>query len=429
VLAQTPRAAAAQALFRRERGEGYVESLLDEAIDQARLAPADRALCLELGMGCVRWQGTLDWLIGRRTEGREQKAQIRVLLRLGLYQLLWLDRIPAHAAVHESVELTRQLGCGPQAGFVNALLRGYARETASTRQLLKTLRSSQPVVGWSHPAWLVDRWMARHGREDTLRLLEWNNLPGETFARVNTLKMDAGRLLERWRHENVDYDFVRRDWLPDNTVFRLRSHPPLTKLGSLREGGFYVQDPSTLLAPLLLDPQPGEIVLDLCAAPGGKTTFMAQLMKNEGHIVASDPSEKRLARLRENCTRLGATCVHPIVLASGPNPQFDRILIDAPCSNTGVMRRRVDLRWRIQPGEIRRLATAQLDLLGKAASLVKPGGCLVYSTCSLEPEENGELIRTFIAKFGNFELEDEQEVSPFRDQVDGAYAASLKRIA
>jgi len=414
----------------RERGAGFIEDLLDQAISEARLIPPDRALCRELGLGCVRWQGALDWLIGKRTAGREQKPQIRVLLRLGLYQLLWLDRIPPHAAVHESVELARQLGCGPQSGFVNALLRGYAREIDPTRVLLAELKSSQPAVGWSHPAWLVDRWRADHGNKESQALLEWNNTPADLFARINTLRIDPGRLLERWRNENVDYEFVSRDWLPDNTMFRLRSHPPLTKLNSFRDGGFYMQDPSTLLAPLLLDPQPGEVVLDLCAAPGGKTTLMAQLMNNEGRIVACDSSEKRLQRLNENCARLGVSCVEATpasTLRSQPSTQFDRVLVDAPCSNTGVMRRRVDLRWRITPEEIQRLIRAQLDLLANAAGLVKPGGSVVYSTCSLEPMENAGLVQEFLSRHSNFKLEDEQTVNPFRDKVDGAYAACMKR--
>jgi 16S rRNA (cytosine967-C5)-methyltransferase len=256
------------------------------------------------------------------------------------------------------------------------------------------------------------------------------------FGRVNTLRTDPGKLLERWRNEGVEYDFLRRDWLPDNLVFRLRSHPPLPKCGSFREGGFYVQDPSTLLAPVLLDPQPGETVLDWCAAPGGKTTFMAQMMNNEGRIVACDPAEKRLGQLRENCARLGITCVEPMVSAPGStlpaavrSLQFDRVLVDAPCSNTGVMRRRVDLRYRIRPEEISRLSTTQLEVLRLAARAVRPGGCLVYSTCSLEPEENGEAVKRFLEEIGSFELEDEQSLVPPRDGVDGAFAAVLKRTS
>jgi 16S rRNA (cytosine967-C5)-methyltransferase len=424
--ADTPRAVAARVLLERERGNEYTESLLDAALDKAVLSAPDRALCQELVLGCVRWQGALDHLIAARTQGREQMAGPRVLLRTALYQMLWLDRIPPHAAVHETVELAKQLGHLAQSGFINAVLRGYARDLKPTRERLHELRSTQPALGWSHPTWLVDRWRPRLGEDATLKLLEWNNTPAGTFARHNSLRMDAGKLLERWRYDNVEYEFVNRPWLPENLVFRLGSHPPLSRLRTFQAGGFYVQDPSTLLAPLLLDPQPGETVLDLCAAPGGKTTFMAQMMKNEGRIVACDPSQKRLLLVIENCERLGVTCVEP---KSQPPPTtlFDRVLVDAPCSNTGVMRRRVDLRWRLRPEEIERLVTTQLQLLRQAGQLVKPSGCVVYSTCSLESEENGDLVRRFLAEAGGFELEDEQQVTPFADGVDGAYAASLKR--
>lgn len=437
MLDPTPRSAAALALIQRERGMGFIENLLEDSIQQARLDPVDRALCRELGLGCVRWQATLDWLISRRTAGRRQKTEIQVLLRMGLYQLLWLERIPPHAAVHESVELARQLGHGPQSGFLNALLRGYGRELDATRAELAGLRASDPALACSHPRWLVDRWIDALGQEQALALMDWNNTPASVFARVNTLKADPGKILQRWREEGVAYEFVTRSWLPDNLVFRLTSHPPLPKLGSFRDGWFYLQDPSTLVAPLLLDPQPGERVLDYCAAPGGKATLCAQLMRNEGRIVACDPSRKRLERVKENCTRLGATCVEAVEAsavhrarsgASALPAVYDRVLVDAPCSNTGVMRRRIDLRWRIQLAEIERLTATQLEALGQASGSVRPQGCLVYSTCSLEPEENGGVVRAFLDAHKDFELEDEVVLTPWSDQVDGAYAASLKRV-
>ena len=275
--------------------------------------------------------------------------------------------------------------------------------------------------------------------------MEWNNTPPKTFARVNTLKTDAGKLLETWRAENVEYDFVRREFLGsadlpvgldtlqhvptdfENLVFELKSHPPLTSLASFRDGWFYVQDPSTLPAVGKLGPQPGETVLDFCAAPGGKTTFIAQLMNNQGRIIAQDVSEERLRLIRENCERLGVNCVElTLPAALDPRPStFDRVIVDAPCSNTGVMRRRVDLRWRIQPAEIERLRSEQLDLLKQAAPQVKPGGTLVYSTCSLEPEENGEVVKRFLNDHAGFKLESERELLPFADKVDGAYVARL----
>ena len=445
-------------LQQRRAGGKFIEDLLETALYDAQLSPADRGLCQEIVYGIVRWQATLDWLIARKTDGREQKPALQNLLRLGLYQIFWLDRIPDHAAVHETVELAKQNCFGAQAGFINAVLRGYLRETDATRQLLGEFKTTQPALGWSHPEWLVARWQKRWGAERTAQLLEWNNTPPKTFARVNTLKFrrgelrepqtaetklgaritrpsefkDAGDLLTRWRDENVEYDFVRRDWLEENLVFELKSHPPLSALASFRDGWFYVQDPGTLLAVYTLGPQPGETILDFCAAPGGKTTFMAQLMNDRGRIVAQDVSDARLKLIQENYVRLGVTCaetVLPSTLNPQPSTTFDRVLVDAPCSNTGVMRRRVDLRWRIQPKEIERLHGVQLDLLKQAATRLKPGGVLVYSTCSLEPEENQEVVKQFLNDNAGFKLESERELLSFADGVDGAYVAKIKRAS
>jgi len=443
VRIQKPREIALRVLRRHTAGKQFVENLLDAHLADAPLAPKDRALCQELVCGIVRWRATLDWLIARKTTGRTQKAALQILLRLGLYQLFWLDRVPEHAAVNETVELAKRSGFGPQAGFINALLRGYLRERDVTERLLAELKTTQPHLGHSHPEWLVARWQRRWGAEKTAQLMEWNNTPPPTFARVNTLKAEPGKLLAQWRDENVEYDFFRRDWCEENLIFELKSHPPLAKLPSLRQGLFYIQDPSTLLAVRELEPQPGEAVLDLCAAPGGKTTYIAQLMNNEGRVIAQDVSEERLALVRQNCVRLGVTCVETKLLpgasqrAAGILPaegssasgtlaaRFDRVLIDVPCSNTGVMRRRVDLRWRICPEEIERLRYIQLDLLRQAASRVKRGGVLVYSTCSLEPEENGEVVKQFLSEHADFKLERERELLPFADGVDGAYVARL----
>ncbi len=417
-------------LSQRLTSREYTENLLDIALATARLSPADRGLCHELVCGVVRWQATLDRLIARKTDpARELRPALRNFLRLGLYQIFWLDRIPPHAAVHETVEQTKRAGYHSQAGLINAVLRSYLRETDEIKKILADMKVSQPALGWSHPEWLVDKWLARFGDEKTRRLLEWDNTPPKTFARVNTLKTTAGKLVERWREENVDYDFTTRDWTGENLAFELKAHPPLNSLGSLRDGWFYLQDPSTLLAPSLLGAQPGETVWDMCAAPGGKTTFIAQQMNNEGKIVASDLDPNRLRLVKDNCARLGVTsaeAVVPSAITPRPSTAFDRILIDAPCSNTGVMRRRVDLRWRIQAAEIERLRATQLGLLHEAAPRLKPGGILVYSTCSLEPEENSEVVKQFLAGHASFTLETERQLLPFADAVDGAYVARLK---
>ncbi len=477
---QNPRQIAARVLSQRATSSEFTENLLDIALATARLSPADRGLCHELVCGVVRWQATLDRLIARKTDpSRELRPALRNLLRLGLYQIFWLDRIPPHAAVHETVEQAKRAGYHSQAGLINAVLRAYLRETDEIRKILADMKISQPALGWSHPEWLVEKWRARFGDEKTRALLEWNNTPPKTFARINTLKTDAAKLVERWREENVEYDFVTRDWTGENLAFELKAHPPINSLGSFRDGWFYIQDPSTLLAPVLLGAKSGETILDACAAPGGKTTFIAQQMDDEGKIVACDLDPTRLRLVKDNCARLGVTCVetqvsglfrpHPAPLpqereqrltdagsasATIANPAqtfaktlqpspplpggegrgeggqqhilFDRILIDAPCSNTGVLRRRVDLRWRITLEEISRLRKTQLDLLNQAAKQLKPGGVIVYSTCSLEPEENSAVVKEFLAANTSFTLETERQLLPFVDGVDGAYVARLK---
>jgi 16S rRNA C967 or C1407 C5-methylase (RsmB/RsmF family) len=530
---QKPRQIAAQILQRRSGGRDFVEDLLETALARTHLSTPDRGLCQELVYGVVRWQAALDWLIARKTQGRTQKPMLQTLLRLGLYQIFWLDRIPNHAAVHETVEEAKQSGFGPQSGFVNAVLRGYLREFDATKAALVELKTTQPHIGCSHPEWLVTRWQKRWGAEKAAQLMDWNNAPPKTFARINDLKFgpaqdqpeagrarhsvrgaqgtsdshhqahasspnagttspspprsgglellgkqrkesaegggpkgaeragaseplgrgevafrahgdikipkDPGDLLTLWRNENVDYDFVRRDWLEENLVFELKSHSPLAKLASFQQGLFYIQDPSTLLAVRELNPQPGETILDLCAAPGGKLTYIAQRMRNTGKIIAHDTFPERLKLIEENCARLGVTIAQAVLLstlepvarrseAKAARPSvFDRVLVDAPCSNSGVMRRRVDLRWRIRPEEIDRLRTTQLELLCQAAALLKPGGTLVYSTCSLEPEENESVIREFLARELWFRLENQRDLIPFADGTDGAYVARLTK--
>ncbi|HEY1663906.1 MAG TPA: 16S rRNA (cytosine(967)-C(5))-methyltransferase RsmB [Verrucomicrobiae bacterium] len=426
---QNPRQIAVQILNRRAH-DLFVETLLERELANTRLSAPDRGLCQEIVYGSVRWQATLDWLIQRKSNRPGQKTGLQNLLRLGLYQIFWLDRIPAHAAVHETVEVAKHLGFGPQAGFVNAILRNYLREFDETKKILAALKTSDPALGFSHPKWLVEKWRGNFGEEKTRQLLEWNNLPPKIYARVNSLKMDAGKLLETWREEGVEYDFVRRDWLDENLVFELKAHPSLASLKSFMDGWFYVQDPGTLLAPLVLAPKAGEVILDLCAAPGGKTTFLAQLSRNECKIFASDVFEDRLQLIGENCRRLGVTCAEMIQNSKlkSQAAKFDKILIDAPCSNSGVMRRRVDLRWRISTEEISRLRQEQLKLLAFAATRLNPGGTLVYSTCSLEPEENSEVMKEFLGSHNDFKLALQKELLPFADTVDGAFVARLEKL-
>lgn len=409
--------------------------MFEEVLTGSGLKPVDRSLAQEIAYGCVRWQATLDHFMDKLTKGRPQLPPMRVLLRMGIYQSLMLDRVPDYALVNEAVNLARQIGLEQHTGFVNAVLRSCVKDHDALFKEWETLKQTQPALGWSHPKWLVQHWEKRLPREELLALLEWNNQPPPVFARLNPLRTLPESTIESWRADGIGYDFRKYDWVPENLVFELKSVPHLAKLASFQKGSFYVQDPSTLLAVKALDPQPGERILDLCAAPGGKTTYIAQVIDDDGEIFASDPDPKRLQLLVENCKRMHITSVSPFTAGELDNYRrnggelFDRVLVDAPCSNTGVIRRRVDLRWRLRPEEFARLRKTQLELLHRATSLLKPGGVLVYSTCSLEPEENEQLVTAFLEDYPLFERACERTLFPPRDQVDGAYVARLKRKA
>lgn len=416
--------------MKRSEGSAFTEDLLEKELSGQPLSSSDRGLCQELVYGVVRREATLDWLIDRKTRGRSQRTALRIVLELGLYQMFWLDRIPSHAAVNESVEIAKRMGLVAQSGFVNAVLRGYDRERDETLALLANIKADEPALGHSHPEWLWERWQKRLGPLNAAKLMEWNNSPASTFARVNTLRTDARGLRERWQQEGVTFKEFSSDWTGPDLVFELERHPPLGTLKSFVDGLFYIQDPSTLLAVRALDPKPGDQILDLCAAPGGKTTFIAQCLQNQGSVVAEDNEPERLKLVAENCSRMGITCVTTQPSLGGHTPEgkpvlFKSILVDAPCSNTGVMRRRVDLRWRISEEEISRLRHTQLGLLEQAARRLQTGGTLVYSTCSLEPVENEEVIKAFLAAHPDFTLVQERELLPFREGVDGAYVAKL----
>ena len=425
-----PRQIAIDTLLRSQRKRSATERLLGEALRETNLSTSDANLARELVSGCVRWRRLLDWLIERATESRKQKPTVREILRLGLYQIFFLNRIPDHAIANESVHLAKCNKCLGQAGFINAIIRRFLREKETISRDISTLQEDRPALGQSHPDWLFENWKQRWGREKTIRLLEWNNQPAPTYARLNRLKADPEILANHWKNEQVEATPFDYDWAPANTVYRLRKHPPIESLPSFRDGLFYVQDPSTLLSVDLLDIKPGQAVLDLCAAPGGKTGLIAEQMKNQGQLTATDNSENRLGLLKENCERLGVTCVTlgqaESVLAEA-TPRFDRVLIDAPCSNTGVMRRRLDLRWRLTPEETRYLTGTQYRLLEQVSELVRPGGKVAYSTCSIEPEENELLVKQFLEVNPEWRLDTERTLNPTEDHTDGAYTARLTK--
>ena len=404
-------ALAALQLWRKEKR--FADSIISGLLAKAELPPSDRAFALELFYGSLRNLTLLDFWIGCLRASRVQ-SDLRDILRLGLYQLFFLKTAP-HAAVHETVDLAPK----KQRSLINAMLR-----TATRRQseLLASANAQPLFVRTSHPQFLIERWQQQLGPEQAEALCKWNNLPAPVYGRINRPKIDRHKFLRLYptsRPLTRSSDFVEFDTLPT---------------GAVRRGHCYIQDPSTVIACQLLGPKPGEKVLDACAAPGGKTGYVAELMQNLGTIMACDRDPERLEILKENMTRLGARIVqifrhdwtHGDVPADiATLAPFDRILVDVPCSNTGVMRRRADLRWRLRQADFARMQQLQIEIVRALIPLLKSNGVLVYSTCSLEPEENEKIARQILTEMPILRLETETFSLPFRDGFDGAFAAKI----
>jgi len=401
-------------LGRWKKSRQLADELLELSLKQSSLTDSDRAFATELFYGCLRHKLALEFLLSQLAK-KPPRPLVADILKLGLYQIVFLST-PAHAAVNETVALAKKHSSPIETKFVNAILR-----KAAAIDLVAALKKAEPWVRFSHPRWVWERWCQERGASDTFALCEWNNQPPSIYLRLNTLKTFA---------PPPDISVKPTD---HPLCWRIEESTGLFQTRSWFNGEFYIQDPSTLIAVDELDPQPGESVLDMCAAPGGKTTYIAQKMQNRGRIIAADSSNSRLSLVGDNCRRLGATIVATLACEGLRldrclrGERFDRVLVDAPCSNTGVMRRRPDLRWRLEAREIARLARLQLSLLEKAADLLKPDGVLVYSTCSLEPEENEGAVEGFSNSHKAFRLEMTHSTFPPRDGIDGAFVARFRK--
>lgn len=422
-----------------EQDPRFCEEILDDLlINCPDLSDRDRRLAQELTLGVLRWESALDYLIHLLTRSRPQKAKIKKIMALGLYQIFFLTRIPPHAAVSETVQLTRFAGAKQASGFVNAMMRQALRRKDEFETALEKLKKVDPAAAFSHPDWLVDRWLQRLGPKTTIKLLEWNNTPPSVYARLRPgweqvedpdIAESLLEPVESTLSSSDNNNASPLDWIQPGEMVRMKSGSAWRQSNLFLQGFLYLQDPSTLLAPGLLDPQSGETVLDTCSAPGGKSAVLWDRMQGQGTLVVEDLPGPRMERLLDNQTRLGLL-KHWITQSADPDPsksgledvrQYDRVLIDAPCSNTGVLRRRIDLRKRIQPESMKRIEELQRGLLTRSASRVRPGGFLAYSTCSIEPEENQGMRDWFEQRFPEFNRIKDRQLSPVTDGVDGAY--------
>ncbi|MCH2184351.1 16S rRNA (cytosine(967)-C(5))-methyltransferase RsmB [Myxococcota bacterium] len=453
---------AVRVLNRVDRVRSYADLALHHALAQSSLSAADRGLATELVYGTLRWRGRLDYALERALERplNEIEPLVLTILRVGAYQLMFSDRIPDSAAVDESVRCARAVGADRATGLVNAVLRRTARE----RGALEWPELSQDPMGHlvhalSLPPWLAERWLSDYGAEDAAALAEASNKPPPLTVRTNPFHGDRNRLAE-----------ALRTLFPETRPCRYASRGLVLGHGGdpgrdprFRNGEYSVQDEASQLVSELLDVHPGQSVLDVCAAPGSKTTALAEnLGSDTGHVLALDRHTNRLALVARAARRLGLVGIHtlvrdatrpltdlPVPASSEPHDDsrpmaFDRVLVDAPCSGLGAIRRNPDARWRIRPEDPQRLAGVQNKLLDRAAEVTAPGGRLVYSVCTVLREENEEVVDLFLRRNPAFqrdpsrpsiahvdELLDavgDMRCYPHRHGTDGFYAARLLRI-
>jgi 16S rRNA (cytosine967-C5)-methyltransferase len=437
-----PRSIAAKILTRVDRTDSYLDKLLDIELRSSDLNDLDKSLLNELANGVLRHQAKLDWVLRGFYRGDYGKIipQIRNTLRVALYQILFLDKIPHHAAVNEAVEYIKRLRGEKSADMVNAVLRNIIRNLDGIRYPTKEDNPIQYLtVNYSHPSWMVKRWVEMFGFYETEALLQANNRRPATTLRINPLKIVREQFLSLFQDLSVIA-------IPSKYVIgflKVEGLAGVSNLESFKKGFFSIQDESAGLACVLLAPQPNERVIDLCAAPGGKTTFMAEMMNNTGEIVAVDKYVGKLDLIQSSCNRLGIHNVRTLVgdAANVDLDPADKVLLDAPCSGLGVLAKKPDMKWKRDSSDIQKLAKLQLGLLENAAESVKPGGTIVYSTCTTEPEENTRIIETFCEKNPGFTVDsaikyvhpdvvNEKgciETYPHRQQMDGSFAARIIR--
>ncbi len=421
--ATNPRQLALQILRDIERRNTYTDIAIDRAFHQTTLNPRDRSLCTELVYGIVRHQRTLDSLIdqlGKKTS-QQQPPDLRRILHIGLYQLRYLNNIPPSAAVNTSVELTSQVnGLQRLSGVVNGILRQYIRGSEANHDLL--ILPNDPVkkiaILYSFPDWIIKTWVQQWGEETTEKLCHWFNQTPSIDIRINPLKTTLEDIETKFTEAGINVTRLA------NFSMSLRLQGKIGAIQSLpgfQQGHWTVQDSSAQLVSYLLAPQPGETIIDACAAPGGKTTHIAELMGDQGTIWACDRTPSRLKKVQQNAQRLELKSIKIIEGDSRHLTQFmessDRVLVDAPCSGLGTLHRHPDIRWRQTPEKVQQLAILQQEILTQAAQWVKPQGILVYATCTLNPLENEQIIQQFLATHSHWHIETPSPDWPFTPYV------------
>lgn len=420
---ENPRQLAFVALRSVHRG-AYADAALDRVLRQADLTATDRRLVTDLVYGSVRRQRSLDALIDQlgKKKAHQQPNDLRTILHLGLYQLRYQERIPASAAVNSTVDLAKKNGFSGLTGFVNGLLRQYIREGPHSTDPLHLPENPVERLGvlHSYPNWIVELWLEQLGMAETEQLCEWMNQSPAIDLRVNPLRTNIDQVESALQAGGI---LARRVPQLPQALRLIGSTGPIQNLPGFSEGWWAVQDSSAQLVGHLLDPQPGEVVIDVCAAPGGKTTHIAELMGDEGTVWACDRAASRLRKLKENIERLHLKSIQICVGDSRNLSQFknsaDRVLLDVPCSGLGTLHRHADARWRQTPESVQELSVLQKELIAQTSTFVKPGGVLVYATCTLHPLENEGVIQQFLDHHPSWQID-----LPTLDSTAAAFASA-----
>ncbi len=389
----------------------------------------DRPFVMEMIYGIVKRRRTIQWIVEHCAERTPDDTTMPYLL-VGIYQIMFMDNVAEYAAVNETVEAVKTGNAPSCAGFVNAILRRVLREKESIKNRL----AGQPLgIRESHSDALITRWTKNFGSQKTADLCRWNNLRGDVVLRINANRTCMKDFLAALASGGINA--VPHGFMPDFFAV-LPGGTPIMNLPGYKDGLFSVQDPSTQVSVDMLDPQPGDCVLDACAAPGGKTCIIAEKMRGKGTLIAGDLQKDRVARLKENIARLKLDCIsvrhgdastRAGMKSICGDTRFDRILLDVPCTNTGVLRRRADARWSFSMEKLAQLTSYQRAILDSASAFLKPGGTLVYSTCSIEPDENYQLVDTWLEKNPLFVKKKDCRLFPPDTQTDGVYACQLIR--
>jgi 16S rRNA (cytosine967-C5)-methyltransferase len=440
---------ASEILAKVDTRKAYADILLDEALRTSNLDVRDRALLTEITYGTLRWRGAIDARLTRHLSRplADLDPPIRNVLRLACYQILYLDRVPQFAAVNEAVELAKGFRGHKSAGFVNAVLRSLLRQRRENNPISFDQSVASLAAQYSHPEWLVQRWVGEFGADVAAALMRANNEKPPLVLRVNRLRCTREELLARF--SNAGIEATATPYSPHG-IF-LPGGGAIDNLPGFVEGLFQVQGEASQLIAYLLSPLPGERILDACAAPGGKSTHIAELMHDEGEIFAVDSSARGIEKIRQNVTRLELKSVRPMRAdATEENDElagvlFDRILVDAPCSGLGTLREHPEIKWQRDEKDVQRLSRLQQKVLRWVAQHLKLGGILVYSTCTLSRDENEQNVESFLAEHKQFELQDAAgylpetakhmvrgpyfQALPHRDNTDGFFATRMRRVS